>query len=160
MARGRKDARTEARAKRHGNRVPLGGFRQNLSVPQEIKEWADSNDMYLRFFVRDRVQRAMEAGFSPVVKTGYEYDSENADHRDESQWYIVSKGRNADGSSQANYLMAQPMEFHNEDQALKNAEVDAIEEALRDGAPTGKEGEEMYVPRDRAGRSQIDLRRI
>jgi len=144
-ARGRTDPRAEQKKERAGTgRVPMGGFTQNLFVPDDLKE----PGYYYRWFRRERIGRAKQAGFHPVLVSGEDYDPNNDDHRNEDQWFTVAKGRTQDGHPSMNYLMRQPEEFRKEDKALRAQQLDAVDEALKGGQPTGRESEQMYVPKD------------
>ncbi len=150
--RGRSDMRSEEREARDAGRTPLGGYRQNLAVPEGLKQ----PGYHYRFFVRDNLQRAKQAGYLPVLR-----DGEVGEHgRKENQWFTVAKGRKDDGESSVNYLMCQAMVHREEDQAIRRAEMDAIDESLKRGVPAdGNLGESNYVPTDSSGRNPVSLTR-
>jgi len=138
---GRTDPRTE-QVKARRERVPLGGLSFTLQVPDHLKQ----PGFHYRFFVEKNIQRAMNAGFLPVMRDGSEYDRGSDAERNTDQWFVVSKGYTEDNKPSSNYLMKQPLQFFEEDEAYRNGIVDESDQALRGGRPTGEEDGSTYIP--------------
>lgn len=112
-------------------RVPFGEHRRRLSIPPHMQ--ADKAHVY-RWIndTQDRLIRALQAGYEFVNKK----DLGNYDVGDPG----LHNG-NADLNSRVSkrlrdfdvYLMRIPVEFYEEDQQLKKAENDLIDEAIRGG---------------------------
>lgn len=141
----RTDPRTEELKAREGDRVPLGGYRLNLKVPAIVKRQLADQGYHLRFFTRDNLQRARDAGFTQV-----NVDKEG-NLNENGEWFRVVKGRTEDGSSSVNYLMKQLIEHRQEDQAAKRQALDEVDQALQRGnAPDSEQmGNAVYNPTTR-----------
>lgn len=142
QARTRPDPRNEEIDKREGGRIPLGGFRQNLSLPAKLKKQLEDKAYHPRFFTKDNLQRARDAGFTEV-----RVDEEG--NLDESgEWYRVAKGRDKEGGNSVNYLMKQMLIHRDEDKAAKRQSLDEVDQALKRGNPTGSEemNPAIYTP--------------
>lgn len=139
-----RDQRQVETERRGGGRVPYGSRRLNLEVPDRLKQ----DGLYYRFFRAENLERARAAGYFPVLDNGVAFDPDNREHEDRRAWYTVSKGRNEDGSPQSLFLMAQPEHFREEDKAIRKAELDSVDEALKRGNAEGVEamGEAVYQP--------------
>lgn len=79
----------------------------------------------------DRVQRFEEAGYEKVQT---EANGRNV-------------GRNEDGSPIAQVLMRQPLEFYEEDQARKEAELNVMDDQIRRGSHPQAEEAGRYIPK-------------
>ena len=130
--------------KRKGKkRVPLGGLRQKLSVPDRLK---DPN--YVERIFNDMGSRLLDA-----ETAGYEfvYDggTDEADEHKGARDGIGSKvsfnvGPGPDGKPMKGYLMRTRKEWYKEDQSEKQKELDKIDDAIRGGDIGQAEG--RYIP--------------
>ncbi len=141
-ARSRPDPRNKELDERDGGRIPLGGFRQNLSLPMKLRKQLEDKAFHPRFFTKDNLQRARDAGFTEVRVD----DEGNLD--ESGEWYRVSKGRDKEGGNSVNYLMKQMVVHRDEDKAAKRQSLDEVDQALRRGNPTGSEANNpaIYTP--------------
>lgn len=141
-ARTRQDPRNKELDEREGGRIPLGGFRQNLKLPAKLNSQLTDKGYHPRFFVEDNLNRARDAGFTPVKV------DEEGNLSEDGQWYQVAKGRTKEGGSSVNYLMKQLVTHRDEDKAAKRHSLDELDQALRRGDPTGQESSNpaIYTP--------------
>ena len=111
-------------------RVPLGMKTQRFVISEEDKKkyrYRVFNDNWK--VQPDRIQRALSAGYEIV------------DHERSGE----TSGTNEDGSEIKGVLMRQPIEFYEEDQALKDRQIDRVDEQIYRGkfkteGPTYKPG--------------------
>jgi hypothetical protein len=133
--RGRADVRQE-RARDRRDRTPMSGLHQKLAVmnkdPNFYYHWFKDAD--------DRIQRAMRAGFDPVMEDGSEYIEGSS----RGQW--VSKVLNKRTTPpEIGYLMKQRIEWHDEDQAAKARQIDEIEQGINSHNQKSPDG--SFVPK-------------
>lgn len=122
-------------------RRPFGAHVQKLSYPPR--------EGFHRHWFNDtpgRIQRAQEAGYTHVQST---------DGKNVSRVVGVAEA----GGGLTAFLMEIPLDFYNEDQALKNAKRDEIDQQLKRGrigdvAP-GKDG--AYLPTNKAGGEGVSV---
>lgn len=111
-------------------RKPFGAPVRRLNCPE------DDDKFHYRVFNDNwkkepgRIQRAMDAGYEAVAHevTG------------------MSVGTNDDGSEIKGVLMRIPKEWYDEDQELKNKELDKIDEQIYRGDFKKEKGEKRYLP--------------
>jgi hypothetical protein len=112
-------------------RRPFGTIEQKLAYPP-------IPGFHIRWFndTPGRIDRAKEAGFAHVN-----------DKRNVPEKRVVGVG---EGGPLHAYLMKIPQEWYDEDQRIALEQVEAVDKAIREGRPTGKEqANQMYVPADR-----------
>lgn len=130
--------------KRKGKmRVPLGGLRQKLAVPDRLKDSAHN----FRIFNDNgaRLQEALDAGYEFV----YDKGTDDADEYKGTKDGIGTKvsyhvGPGPDGKPMKGYLMKIRKDWYEEDQAEKQKIVDDIDRAIK-GGDIG-EAEKRYIP--------------
>ena len=116
-------------------RVPISGDRLKMEVPEEAK---DPNYFYYWFNdVNNDVYHAKRAGYVHVQKEELPYTEFGVD-TSESESSIVSMRV---GRGVTAFLMKQPMEYRNEDQAAYNARVDKSELAMKEKLNSGQDGQ-------------------
>jgi len=121
-------ARKRVEDLRRQERIPLGMPQRKFSCPENDEyHYRIFNDNWSK--EPDRIQRAMAAGYEIVE--GKE---------------PIAVGTNEDGSGIKGILMKIPKEFYEEDQALKQKEVDKVDEAIMKGSFEQKPGEVRYSP--------------
>lgn len=117
--------------KERTNRVPMGMPQRRFQVPKEDGEkyhYHIFNDNWRHR--PDRIQRALAAGYEMVE---HDRSGENT-------------GTNEDGSEIKGVLMRIPKELYDEDQALKNREMDKIDEMIGRGGFRPGENRHGYAP--------------
>lgn len=124
-------------------RVPLGVPRLRLAVksrPGFKGRWV--ND------VGDRINQALEGGYSFVQKGGAEFKEADTQNRNDSINDSVSKVVSSDGTKA--FLMEIPTAMYNKDQKTKAERVNKIENGLRRGEDShGKPGSDgRYIPKE------------
>ena len=129
-------------------RTPFGTHRRRLSIPQKLLEDVANHYHWIND-TEDRIQRAIDAGYDHVLKKdlgGQDIGDPDVHNQNSNLNSRVSKRlRNFEV-----YLMRIPIEFYQEDQDLKNREMDAIDEAIKGG---GRERvEKSYGPGGRLER--------
>jgi hypothetical protein len=110
-------------------RVPFGTPTQRFVIPKEDQEkfhYHVFNDNWRK--EPGRIQRALSAGYELV-----EHDRSGE-----------SAGTNEDGSEIKGVLMRQPIEMYDADQAVKQKEIDKVDEQIAGGK--FKTGENTYLP--------------
>ncbi|MCF4166341.1 hypothetical protein L2U69_11855 [Zavarzinia compransoris] len=116
-------------------RIPLGAPRSKLG--------ADQRGGFVRRWVNDtsgRLEQAQAAGYSFVGEA-------NAISTDTGSRQSQVVGTREDGTPMRAYLMETPREFYEEDQALKQREVDKVDEAIKGGSVAGSPGVDgRYIP--------------
>ncbi len=123
-------------------RVPLG-------VPR-LKLQFEGRPGYKRRVVNDvnnRLQNAIDGGYSFVPKDGAEFKDADVANRNESINNAICKTVNSDGTK--GYLMEIPITLYNQDQAAKQESIDKTEDAIKQGGDSqggqaGRDG--RYIP--------------
>lgn len=128
-------------------RVPLGTPEQKLFVPQA----QDDPDSVYRW-VNDspgRLQKALNGGYvfveDPTLQVGT--SSENGNSENDSR---VSRlvGKDAKGFPMLAYLMKIDRTMYDEDQAVKQASIDEVDNTIRHGRHNEKAGDGRYIPQE------------
>ena len=98
--------------------------------------------------VGDRINRALEGGYTLVEKEGAKFLDPDTSNRNDSLNNSVSKTVNSDGTK--GYLMEIPIAYYAADQKAKQDRINQTEDALRVGADAhGKPGKQgRYVPKE------------
>lgn len=133
---------------RQSNRVPLGNYRRKLSIDDNLKSRIEQDGYVLRWVndQKSRIHDAQQAGYVFVTSDGLEKIGDNGDQNTDPGSRISQiVGTNEVGDPIRAYLMAIPRDFYEEDQQLKQKQVDEIDDAIKGGnvAP----GEKQYVPK-------------
>ena len=125
----RQERPTERQAPRRKERIPFGVPTKHFNAPQ--------NDGYVYRVFNDnwrkepgRIQRALDAGYEYV--------------KDDQSGTVV--GTNEDGSAINGVLMRIPKEFYEEDQKLKQKEIDKVDAEINRGKFQEKPGDKRYIP--------------
>lgn len=117
-------------------RIPLGSQRLKLLASTRagfVRRWINDNN--------SRVQMALQAGYEFVRRDGGATTTDMG----ESVSQIV--GTKEGGAPQTAYLMEIREEWHQEDQAIKQSDIDAKEHQIRRGELVGKVGQDgVYLP--------------
>lgn len=117
------------RAARKSNRVPVGGARSKLTIPDGLKE-----EGFTYRWVNDEggnVQAHMDAGYEFVEDPNIEVGQESIERgRPTSATVSVQVGQTRYSSNGTSYLMRQPLEYYNEDQDEKQQNIDEIERTM------------------------------
>lgn len=134
-------------AERKPRRTPLGVARRKLSLDAQIAghrcRWINDEG--------DRVLQALNGGYEHVTKDELKElgvligDSDVVKNEDLGS--LVSKvvGTNDNGQPKRAYLMKIRNEFYKEDQMAKQAELDEVDRALREGGQFRKDiGDSAY----------------
>ena len=125
-------------------RVPLGVPRQKLQF--------EGRPGYKRRVISDiknRLNDALDGGYTFVAKDDAEFKDSDAANRNESINNAVARTVNSDGTK--GYLMEIPITLYNADQAAKQESIDKTEDAIRLGGDSqgGRPGVDgRYVPKD------------
>lgn len=134
-------ARGAAAAAERKERVPLGGTRTKLTVPQRAgykRRWINDDG-------KGRLQAAQNGGYTfvtdPDLKVGEDGGGDKPDSR-------VSRivGRGEGGKPLRAYLMEIPRELHKEDQASKQSALDEVDRAIRKGRVVSQGEDSRYIP--------------
>jgi hypothetical protein len=133
--RGRPATKQATHAKERPTRIPMSGSRKRMHVDEAD---LDSNFHYAWINdQKDLIHRAKRAGYEHVTVAELPHwgtpDVDSAG----STSSLVSMKVNADTTS---YYMKQPMEYYEEDQAEKDALVDAREADMKKNLNSGNEG--------------------
>jgi len=124
---------TEAKAEpelppKRRERIPFGVPQKKLNAPDDDQfNYRVFNDGWSK--EPGRIQRAMNAGYEVV-----------------ENWPRVAVGTNEDGSAIMGVLMKIPKEWYEEDQKLKQKEVDRVDQAIKTGKIEAKEDDKRYIP--------------
>ncbi len=111
-------------------RIPFGVPRKKLHAPEDDGyHYRVFNDNWHSPGMQGRIQRALDAGYDKV-----------------ESWEPITVGSNEDGSAIKGILMRIPEEWYNEDQALKQKEVDKTDDQIMAGTIEAKAGDERYTP--------------
>ena len=135
---GRDTSRQSSFKARSGDRLPMGGYTQQLQV-------TGIPEGYVARWINDdgsRIQQALNAGYIPVYKDGSLGDVEvsGGDLAHEDEWTSKPVGETQYGKLIA-YLMAIRKEWYEENQALKRADGELFDKAIAEGKsfdPQGK----------------------
>jgi hypothetical protein len=132
--RGRPAGKAGTRAKRP-TRIPMSGQRMRMHIEEEDKDpafhYAWINDS------RGLIQRAIKAGYEHVsVAEIPSWGTPDVDSASGTSTHISMPV----GDKVIAYLMKQPMEFHDEDQAEKDRLIDAREADLKRELNSGRDG--------------------
>lgn len=155
----REDPRTSSFKARSGDRVPMGGYTQQLAVtgiPEGfVGRWINHDG--------ERVQQALNAGYIPVLKDGSLGDIEvsGGDLAHEDEWVSKPVGDTPHGKLMA-YLMAIRKEWYEENMRLKQQDIDLFDEAIQQGNsfdPQGNLGKSKNTYSEASISHNADLRR-
>jgi hypothetical protein len=118
-------------------RTILGGMKQKLNAPERKgfhRRWFNDNGT--------RIHDAQSAGYEFVT------DDQGKTTSDSTSTRIMQVvGTKEDGSPLHAYLMEKPQKFYDQDQAIKQKEVDVVDDAIRKGGIAGKPGQDgRYIP--------------
>lgn len=134
-------ARGTLPAQKRKERVPLGVARSQLAVPQR--------EGYTRRWVNDdgkgRLQKALDGGYNYVDDPDLRVGQDDGGSRTDSRVSRVV-GTKKDNSPMRAYLMEIPSELYREDQASKQAELDEVDRAIRQGRLVTDGEQHRYVP--------------
>jgi hypothetical protein len=126
----REEPRSSSFKAREGDRMPMGGYTQQLAVTGIPKGYVG------RWINHDgeRVQQALNAGYIPVLKDGSLGDIEvsGGDLAHEDEWVSKAVGETNFGKLIA-YLMAIRKEWYEESQKAKQADIDLFDQAILQG---------------------------
>lgn len=118
-------------------RIPLGSPQQKLAAtirPGYVGRWVNDEG--------GRLQQAQMAGYS-FVNEDTTKQGTNADPGTRISRIV---GKQEDGQALRAYLMEQTEENYAEDQAAKQAQLDAFDEAMKRGNSDGKAADGRYIP--------------
>lgn len=134
------ETRKLERQKQRETRVPLGVPRAKLGAP-EIPgfhlHWLNDEP--------GRIPAAIEGGYEHVYESELKGQANNQDLGEKVSRIV---GRNEDGSSLRAYLMKIKLEWYEADQRTKRKELDAIDNAIRQGKMNEQPDDKRYVPRE------------
>lgn len=142
-SRGRDVAQKSAFQARTGERKPMGGYTQQLTVtglPDGYRgRWVNNDG--------DRIQQALNSGYIPHLKDGTMGDIEvsGGDLAHEDQWTSKPVGQTEFGVLTA-YLMLIRNEWYEEHQATKNADIDLFDQAIQQGSTFNAQGNMVTDP--------------
>lgn len=126
-------ARSKAERKQ---RIPLGTLRAKMTVDEETRElYRGKRLRWVNDTADGRIQNAEDGGYAFVHATGQEQIGEGG-NANSDLGARVSRivGTKEDGSPLRAYLMAIDEELYQEDQQVKQKEVDEIDSQIRNGA--------------------------
>lgn len=150
MSRGRttKDNRRERRM----DRKNFGDYNRNLTVPDDVIKWAESNNKVLRFCNDNKanLQKRLRQDWDFVRYQGGEI-GEGDNPQELGSYYAVTVGSSENGEPMKSYLMCKEKDWYDEDQKLKQKEIDQVDDEIRQGG-IGKV-ENRYQPKDGSGRT-------
>jgi len=139
-------AKEKVKAERKGRkkRVPFGAHRTKLQVTDEIPGY------HLRWFNDQdgRIQRAEAGGYVHVTSDEVPMLGEGALHQGNTDVNskvskVVSRGEPVIRA----YLMKIKQKYYDEDQQVKWAKADEVDQSMRSGQPGGNVVENQYVPK-------------
>jgi len=125
--------RTEERKQERKKRVPLGGYRSKLAIPENLVD----RKRYVPRWINDipgRINQARDGGYTNVEDPNTGEDITAIVGRDESGQPITA------------YLMQIDKDFYEEDFQEKQKEVDKIDEAIYGGKIAEQPGDMRYIP--------------
>lgn len=137
--RGRDEAHKSSFKKRAGDRVPMGGYTQQLAVtgiPEGyVGRWFNHE--------ADRIQQALNAGYAPVYNDGSLGDIEvnGGDLAHEDEWRSKPVGQNLTA-----FLMVIRREWYEESQKIKGADIDLFDQAIAEGNTFNPQGNMVTDP--------------
>lgn len=117
------------RAGRESNRVPVGGNRSKLTIPDRIK---DPNFVYRWIVDEDgRFEVCKEAGYEVVEDPNVEVGEGSVDHaRFPGNAVVKAVGRTRNSLNGTAVLMRIHKDYYNEDQQAKEDEIQETEQAM------------------------------
>lgn len=126
------------------SRTPLGRARQKLSakeIPGYVCRWINDDG--------GRIPQAIEGGYNYVTQKEAGHIGESVEDGNTDIGSKVSKvvGKHPDGTPKRAFLMKIKKDWYDEDQLEKQAQVDAVDRAIREGHnPDGNKDPHQYVP--------------
>lgn len=137
----KQEARPRDRSSRK-ERIPLGVARARLAV-------ADKDPNYEYRWVKgspDRLSAAENGGYEFVDQAGKVGENAKDGNTDMGSRVSQVVGHNTDGSPRRDYLMRIKKEFYQEDQAVKQAELDKVDAAIKRGDAHKHGDDKRYTP--------------
>jgi hypothetical protein len=121
--------------KQRRERVPLSAMRQKLQAPKR--------EGFTRRWVNDEGGRPQD-----FERAGYAFVEDEGVHTDGEGSRISRRvGKTDEGRPIYAFLMEQKQEWYDEDQAEKNKELDATDQAIKSGNIAGQVGQDgRYTP--------------
>lgn len=117
------------RAPRKSNRVPVGGNRTKLAVPEALKD----PDFSYRWVndVPGNIRRYQDAGYEIVENTDMEVGDPGIEHSRLPETAVVKQaGRTRDSEQTPTVLMRIHKDYYKEDQEAKQREIDEVETSM------------------------------
>jgi len=116
--------------KRPRRRV-LGVPRQKLAVQRECQR----EGYHLRWFNDEgtRIHDALSSGYEHVLWNRIQFKDTDPESKGAGKKVHVVVGKAEDGRPIHGYLMEIKMEYYKEDQAIKMAEIDKVDNEIREG---------------------------
>lgn len=124
-------------------RVPMGVPRAKLTVQNKEPGYAYRwiND------APGRIAQAQQAGYEFVTDGQTTTGDTGESNTDLGTQVSAIVGTHEDGSTMRAYLMRIPEQYYREDQAMKQSEIDKIDESVRQGAIGKEHGDgHTYIP--------------
>ena len=124
---------TEERKQERKKRIPLGGYRSKLAIPEDLVD----RKRYVPRWINDipgRITQALDGAYEHVT------DPNTGEHMK------AVVGRDESGKPITAYLMKIDRDFYEEDFKEKQKEVDKIDEAIYRGRVAEQPGDMRYVP--------------
>jgi hypothetical protein len=128
-----RNTRNSRETGRQGDRPLMGGLRQKITLTERDPEY------HYHLFIDDgaRIQQALAAGYEPVLKDGKHWNDESP--AEQNQWMTMKTGQTSTGEPEISYFMRIHKRFYHEDQALKQADVDFTDNAIKRGNFQGRD---------------------
>jgi len=128
-------------------RVPMGvnSLKMDAKAPKGyVGRWF--NDNWSKD--PDRINRALEAGYEFVTRDKAGKIGTAGEDSNQNMGGRVSRrvGTNDDGSAITGYFMAIKQEYYDEDQALKQAEIDKVDAQIHKGKYEANQNDKRYTP--------------
>jgi len=144
----RQTGNRKAEQNREPDRVPLGQYRRKMTLDPKLKQQLERDGYVLRWINddnRSRIDEAQAAGYTFVTTQGIERIGDDGDQNtDPGSRISMRVGTCDDGSAMRAYLMAIPRQYYEKDQSEKQKQIDAIDQAIKNGQAAP--GEKQYVP--------------
>lgn len=143
----KKETRKEETKRRQRRRdTSLGSFKQRMTVPKEVIEWARKNDKTLRWINDERAKIPhAQANDWDFVKYQGGKCGEIEQPSDLGDCYSMVVGREKTGQDIRAYLMCKNKDWYEDDQAEKQKDVDQIDKAINAGKAHQQNTDGQYV---------------
>lgn len=140
--------KTETKRRKRRRDTSLGSYKQKMTLPTEVHEWAKKEDKVLRWVndQRGKLHYAQANDWDFVkYQGGTVGEVEQPENIGDCYSMVVGSDNGRDITA---YLMAKNRDWYEDDQAEKQKDVDEIDRAIHEGTAANPSAEDAQYVKD------------